>query len=129
MTGGRRDRHAGVWPWKRGASARPGANGCWNGRKMVLQPCLFKAAPPPQSQGARRFLVLYLPYWPSQYLKRADPALCAAPLALYERIKGGLRLAALDPALLGTGLRVGQSLAEARAIRPGLVVRALDRDM
>ena len=73
--------------------------------------------------------MLYLPYWPSQYLKRADPALRAAPLALYERIKGGLRLAALDPALLGTGLRVGQSLAEARAIRPGLVVRALDRDM
>jgi len=70
--------------------------------------------------------VLYLPNWPTDCLKRAEPGL-AGPLALYERIKGGLRLAAVDAAAAGKGLFVGQNLADARAMVPGLVVREMDR--
>ncbi|MET0438146.1 MAG: hypothetical protein ABW043_11705, partial [Devosia sp.] len=77
----------------------------------------------------RRFLALHLPYWATDYLKRAEPALSEHPLALYERIKGGLRLAALDPEGLQNGLRLGQNLADARAIWPVLTVREIDRPM
>lgn len=77
----------------------------------------------------RRFLALYLPHWPIDYLKRADPSLKDQPLALYEHIKGGLRLAAVDPALMREGLRVGQNLADARAIEPRMVVREIDRPL
>ena len=73
----------------------------------------------------RRFLCLYLPYWPTQYLTRADPGL-TAPLALYEKIKGGLRLVALDQQAQAAGLRLGQALADARALLPGLTVLEQD---
>ncbi len=93
---------------------------------MVLQ-----SSPNPSLLGgslpARRFLVLNLPFWATDYRKRADPALKDKPLALYEHIKGGLRLAALDPQLMREGLRIGQNLADARAIRPDMVVEEMDR--
>ena len=91
------------------------------------------SSPDPQyrirSGPQRRFLALYLPFWATDYLKRADPTLKPAPLALYERIKGGLRLAALDPGLSREGLRVGQNLADARAIKPDMVVREIERPL
>ncbi|WP_297110432.1 DNA polymerase Y family protein [uncultured Devosia sp.] len=73
----------------------------------------------------RRFLCLHLPYWPTQYLKRVDPDL-KAPLVLYEKIKGGLRLVALDPDADREGLRLGQALADARAMVPSLTVMEQD---
>jgi len=73
----------------------------------------------------RRFLSLYLPFWPTEYLKRRDPTL-AEPLVLYEKIKGGLRLAALDQVATREGLRLGQALADARALLPGLTVLEYD---
>ncbi len=73
--------------------------------------------------------MLYLPFWATDYLKRADVRLKNQPLALYERIKGGLRLAALDPQLSRDGLRIGQNLADARALRPDMVVQEIDRSM
>ncbi len=73
----------------------------------------------------RRFLCLHLPYWATQYLKRVDPSL-KAPLALYEKIKGGLRLVALDQQAQAAGLRLGQALADARALLPGLTVLEQD---
>ncbi|KKB08304.1 hypothetical protein VE26_13935 [Devosia chinhatensis] len=42
-------------------------------------------------------------------------------------MKGGLRLVALDPHLRQDGLRIGQNLADARAIRPDMVVQEIDR--
>ena len=93
---------------------------------MDLQPSLpdTRTLPAP----ARRFLALFLPSWPTDYLKRHEPGL-AGPLALYERIKGGLRLAALDADAMAHGLRTGQNLADARAMLPGLTVRELDRPL
>lgn len=73
----------------------------------------------------RRFLCLHLPYWATDYLRRRDPEL-KPPLALYEKIKGGLRLAAIDPAASQEGLRIGQSLADAKALVPGLTVLGYD---
>jgi len=72
--------------------------------------------------------VLFLPNWPTDYLKRHDARL-AAPLALYERIKGGLRLAAVDAEAARLGLSVGQNLADARAMVPELTVREMDRPL
>lgn len=46
---------------------------------------------------------------------------------MYERIKGGLRLAAVDSEAAGKTLRTGQNLADARAIIPGLTAREIDR--
>lgn len=70
--------------------------------------------------------MLFLPHWPTDCLKRREPAL-KGPLALYERIKGGLRLAGLDAEAARAGLSIGQNLADARAMLPGLTVREMDR--
>lgn len=72
--------------------------------------------------------MLFLPHWPTDYLKRREPQL-KGPLALYERIKGGLRLAAIDAEAGRLGLHVGQNLADARAMLPGLTVREIDRPL
>ncbi|HTM77674.1 MAG TPA: DNA polymerase Y family protein [Devosia sp.] len=76
----------------------------------------------------RRFLTLYLPSWATDYCKRRDPGL-RGPLVLYERIKGGLRLAAVDGLAAKEKLRVGQNLADARAMLPGVTVGEIDRPM
>lgn len=72
--------------------------------------------------------MLFLPHWATDYLKRRDPAL-KPPLALYERIKGGLRLAAIDAEAMRAGLRTGQSLTDARALVPALTTLELDRPL
>ncbi|MBU1333619.1 MAG: DNA polymerase Y family protein [Alphaproteobacteria bacterium] len=77
---------------------------------------------------SRRYLVLFLPTWPTDCLKRLDRQL-KGPLVLYERIKGGLRLAAVDAEARQAGLSVGQNLADARAMVPDLVVREIDRPL
>ncbi|MGV8955063.1 MAG: Y-family DNA polymerase [Cypionkella sp.] len=81
-----------------------------------------------RSARQRRFLVLFLCNWPTDYLKRVEPGL-AAPLALYEKIKGGLRIVALDSEAGQAGIRLGQSLADARALVPALVVREINRPL
>jgi len=73
--------------------------------------------------------MLHLPRWATDCLKRADPALAASqrPLVLWEKQKGAMRLVALDAAASGFGLRIGQSLSDARAIVPDLEAREMDR--
>ncbi|WP_332701724.1 Y-family DNA polymerase [Devosia sp.] len=96
---------------------------------MDLRQLTLDAGTHTGSRQERRFLVLFLPSWATDYLKRADPRLAAAPLALYERIKGGLRLAAVDAAAARAGLSIGQNLADARAMLPDLVVREMERPL
>lgn len=95
---------------------------------MDLQHLMLSAAVQTGASGARRFLVLFLPSWPTDYLKRRDGQL-QGPLVLYERIKGGLRLAAVDAEAARRGLSIGQNLADARAMVPDLTVREMDRPL
>lgn len=53
----------------------------------------------------------------------------ATPLALYEKIKGGLRLAAIDAEAVAQGLHIGQSAADARALVPRLTMKEIDRPL
>src|SRR4051812_35984083 len=77
----------------------------------------------------RRYLALSLPRWATDCLKRADPELGASsrPLALWERQKGAMRLAAVDVPASRAGLSVGQNLSDARALVPDLELREIDR--
>ncbi|QQR36658.1 DNA polymerase Y family protein [Devosia oryziradicis] len=93
---------------------------------MEFQASLLATTITPASR--RRFLVLFLPTWPTDYLKRVDRGL-ASPLALYERIKGGLRISALDSEAGRAGIRMGQSVADARALVPSLVVQEMNRPL
>ncbi|HTO28557.1 MAG TPA: DNA polymerase Y family protein, partial [Devosia sp.] len=95
---------------------------------MDLQHLMLSAAVQTGASAARRFLVLFLPNWPTDYLKRRDAGL-KAPLVLHERIKGGLRLTAVDAEAARHGLHVGQNLADARAMVPDLTVREMDRPL
>ena len=95
---------------------------------MDLQHSLLTAAVGTGSSQIRRFLVLFLPTWPTDYLKRRDRSI-QAPLVLYERIKGGLRLAAVDAEAARAGLSVGQNLADARAMVPHLTVQEMNRPL
>lgn len=95
---------------------------------MALQPSLLTPRNRHGQVSERRFLALFLPYWPTDFLKRRDSQ-ATAPLALYERIKGGLRLAAMDMEAMALGLKQGQSLADARALVPKLNVQELDRPL
>ena len=47
---------------------------------------------------------------------------------LWEKIKGGMRIAALDAAASGAGLSVGQNVSDARALVPDLLVFEHDPD-
>jgi protein ImuB len=47
---------------------------------------------------------------------------------LWEKLKGGMRLAALDALASRAGLSIGQNLTDARALVPDLLVHELDRD-
>ncbi|WP_162901640.1 DNA polymerase Y family protein [Breoghania sp. L-A4] len=77
----------------------------------------------------RRYLVLHLPRWATDCLKRHDPLLAgsAAPLVLYERQNNAMRLVALDDRARACGLGTGQTLSDARAMCPGIIAREIDR--
>jgi protein ImuB len=79
--------------------------------------------------GSRRHLALFLPRWATDCLKRADPTLAGSqrPLALWERQKGAMRLAAVDLKSTRLGLAPGQSVPDARAQVPDLELREIDR--
>jgi len=74
-------------------------------------------------------MALHLPRWATECLKRAEPALGAltVPFALYEKQKGAMRLVELDARAEAAGLFATQSLSDARALCPPLVVREIDR--
>lgn len=83
----------------------------------------------PAPQGRRRYLVLSLPRWATDCLRRAEPETGQAPrpLALWERQRGAMRLVAVDALAARAGLHPEQSLADARALCPRLEVHEIDR--
>lgn len=77
----------------------------------------------------RRYLAVWFPWLPSDRLWRQErgqkqdavtPPEDAPPVVLVEKIKGALRLAAVDPAAARAGLTPGLTLADARARTPTL---------
>ena len=69
--------------------------------------------------------MLSLPRFPTDCLRRAEPSR-GRPLVLWEKVKGAMRIAALDAEATRRGLGVGHSLADAHAQVPDLDAREID---
>ncbi len=87
----------------------------WEAQSMTI------ATPAPRH---RRYLALFFPWLPAERLRLTRPHLCAGqderPRAFVEKIRGALRLAAVDEAAAAMGLSPGLSMADARARVPDL---------
>ncbi|MBS0483048.1 MAG: DNA polymerase Y family protein [Proteobacteria bacterium] len=84
----------------------------------------------------RRYLALWFPFLPAERLRieqgqhhgrtsggQADP-----PAVLVAKVRGGLRLAAVNSEAQALGVVPGLTLADARAMQPGLIVAEMDTD-
>jgi len=80
------------------------------------------------SSTIRRYLALWFPYMPADRLRRGPGCGLApeTPLAFTDKVKGALRLAAVDQAARSLGLEPGMALADARARVP--MLEAVERD-
>ncbi|MFM6933200.1 MAG: Y-family DNA polymerase [Novosphingobium sp.] len=79
----------------------------------------------------RRYLALWFPLLPAERLRiqeERNGGRPDAPLVLVARVKGALRLRAVDVHASAVGIAPGQTLADARALHPGLVVADMDED-
>jgi protein ImuB len=76
----------------------------------------------------KRIVSIWLPLWPVERLRRAQPALVPddTPLALVEAGVHGIRITAVNPLAAVKGVRIGQALADARAIFPELLTQQAD---
>jgi protein ImuB len=76
----------------------------------------------------KRFVSVWLPAWPIERFARTSPAAVSpsAPLALVEDQGQARVVTAVTGAALRQGVRPGMALSDARAILPGLLVRAAD---
>lgn len=79
----------------------------------------------------RRYLASWFPFLPADRLRRQGGASPSGgpderPFAVVEKVGGALRLAALDRRAAALGLKVGLTLADARARVPELAARAAD---
>lgn len=97
---------------------------------------------PSLPQKRQRILAAYLPYLPAERLRRAQRIETARrvepgapreeaidvnrPLVFVARQKNAIRIAATDAAAASRGIHPGQTLADARALLPGLVVHEAD---
>jgi protein ImuB len=70
----------------------------------------------------RRILSVWLPNWPILRLRRSGAASADVPAATVTSERGQRKLACVCPLAAEAGLRVGQALAEARALVPELEV-------
>src|SRR6202051_1551411 len=68
----------------------------------------------------QRILSMWLPSWPILRLRRLGVGTPENPLATGESLHGVRQLAAVSPEAAARGLRPEQTLAQARAICPGL---------
>ena len=74
----------------------------------------------------QRILSVWLPSWPTQRLQRTGATAPDRPMATVEAVRGQRLLKAVCPRAAALGLRLGQTLAQARAICPELT--AIDAD-
>lgn len=85
------------------------------------------------SPSSKRYLAIVLPHLATERAARrlrsrsgAAPEGGRAPLVAVAKVRGALRLHALDAQAARLGLHVGQSLADARALRPDLATVEAD---
>lgn len=78
--------------------------------------------------GQRRIVAVFLPHWPVERFYRAAgwPLDRAAPLALATAAQGGQRITGRNRAAAEAGIAVGQLVADAMALSPGLAVHPAD---
>ncbi|MFT3978585.1 MAG: DNA polymerase Y family protein, partial [Sphingomonas bacterium] len=78
--------------------------------------------------GSRRYLALWFPFLCAERLRNRSAAApdARAPFALVEKVRGALRLAAVDAVAARLGLEPGLALADARARVPDLAVAEHD---
>lgn len=79
----------------------------------------------------RRYLALWFPLLPTDRLRLQEGAtgrLPDAPLALITKVRGALRLCAVNESAQALGIVPGMTLADARALHPGLIVADMDED-
>ena len=76
----------------------------------------------------KRIVSVWLPLWPIERMRRAQPSLVPddAPLALVEAGTHGIRITAVNVRAAKEGVRIGQALADARAAFPGLPTQPAD---
>ena len=76
----------------------------------------------------KRIVSIWLPLWPIERMRRAEPELMPddAPLALVEAGIEGIRITAVTPQAAVKGVRIGQALTDARAIFPALLTQQAD---
>lgn len=76
----------------------------------------------------KRIVSVWLPLWPIERMRRAQPELVPddTPLALVETGVNGIRITAVNPLAAVKGVRIGQALADARAIFPALLTQPAD---
>ena len=96
------------------APAPPDRAGEWSG--TVTDAC----------SGNRRYLAIWFPFLSADRLRRQSPPEPGQPFAFVEKVKGALRLAAVDKQAKALGLTPGLALADARARMPNLL--AFDAD-
>ncbi len=88
------------------------------------------------SESGKRILSLWLPYWPTDRLYRAQQARRGTPkaereeppvqaLALVAAQQGGQRVAAVNAAAAEAGIGPGMMLTDARALLPGLLIQPM----
>ena len=91
------------------------------------------------NSGARRFLSLWLPHWPTDQYRRhqqrkqsgqrpTSSASAEGPLVLSAQVGNRLEIQAVNPAARALGLKPGVAIADARAWVPHVVVVPLDPD-
>jgi protein ImuB len=77
----------------------------------------------------RRFVVIWFPYLHTDLVARKESHLRQFPLVLKESFHGKMVIRALNLPAQRQGLYKGQSIADARAIVPDLIVKDLDAEM
>ncbi|WP_337958481.1 DNA polymerase Y family protein [Novosphingobium humi] len=78
----------------------------------------------------KRYLALWFPFLSTDRLRieQENGTLHNAPLAMVTKVRGALRLGAVNGAARDRGMAVGMALADARAVLPDLIVAEMDED-
>ena len=74
----------------------------------------------------RRYLCLYFPCWSIQCFQKMHPETCGVATALFERSARGPVLTQCSTEAVRAGARSGMSVADARALIPGVVLHEVD---